>query len=456
LLLSGCTSWDLTGKVPKKGEPTSGENLWVPTVFAPSLGLKFEQAITGPMSCHTICITEEGKVYTFGRNDKGQLGTGDLGNRGAPTAVKGLEHLKIVKAAAGKTHSLFLTNQGEVWACGSNKFGELGIGKTSETEEKPKAITSTLGNKVVDIGAGIEFSMIVTEEGRVLSFGHPEHGALGHGTDGKYIISTGKEGFREMSTPTQIPTFHTSDVKGKDYLGPAVEPPKIKRVCCGNKHTICVDDEGCLWSWGYNGYGRLGLNDPHDRKRPTKVDFFTGPHAVKNFDLVTAGGATSAAVDGIGQLYTWGQIKKVGESQVRPWICQDLSGWRIRSIDFGNETFAIAADSNKEPRRPWIEGCTSVPQVITWGGGKYGELGYGPGKKSSANPDIVSALTETAVKTVCVGYGHTLYLLDPEADASSFPEYEPPADKPAAPAAKGTKRGAGGEAKGAPAKKKKK
>jgi hypothetical protein len=48
----------------------------------------------------------------------------------------------------------------------------------------------------------------------------------------------------------------------------------------------------------------------------SQVEFFQGPHAIKNFDLVTAGGATSGAVDGIGQLYTWGQIKKVGESQV--------------------------------------------------------------------------------------------------------------------------------------------
>mmetsp|Transcript_2901 Transcript_2901/g.6754 ORF Transcript_2901/g.6754 Transcript_2901/m.6754 type:complete len:459 (-) Transcript_2901:95-1471(-) len=455
LLLSGCTSWEVTGKVVKKGEPVSGENLFLPTYFAATAGLKFAKAFSGPMSCHSVCITEEGKCYAFGRNQAGQLGVGDLGNRANPTLIKGLEHLNIVKAACGKTHTLFLSSGGEVWVCGSNKFGELGIGKTSDQEEKPKAITSTLGNKVVDIGAGVEFSMIVTEEGRVLSFGHPEYGALGHGTDGKYIISTGREGFREMPTPTQIPTWHTSDIKGKDYLGGAVDAPKIKRVFCGNKHTLCLDEEGCLWSWGYNGYGRLGLNDPHDRKRPCKVDFFTGPHAIKNFDLVAAGGATSGAVDGIGQLYTWGQIKKVGESQVRPWICQDLSGWRIRSMSFGNESFAIAADSNKEPRRPWIEGCESVPHVITWGGGKYGELGYGPGKKSSANPDIVASLTETVVQAVQAGYGHTLYLLGPDADAEKFPTYDPPEDKPVS-ASAGKKRGASGDAKGAPAKKKKK
>ncbi len=48
-----------------------------------------------------------------------------------------------------------------------------------------------------------------------------------------------------------------------------------------------------------------------------QVEFFQGPHAITNPNLFTAGGATSGAVSGLGQLYTWGQIKKVGESQVR-------------------------------------------------------------------------------------------------------------------------------------------
>ena len=53
--------------------------------------------------------------------------------------------------------------------------------------------------------------------------------------------------------------------------GNIVEPPVIKRIYCGKKHTLAVDEDGGIWSWGNNGYGRLGLNDPHDRKRPCKV-----------------------------------------------------------------------------------------------------------------------------------------------------------------------------------------
>ncbi|KAJ1490362.1 regulator of chromosome condensation 1/beta-lactamase-inhibitor protein II [Baffinella frigidus] len=190
--------------------------------------------------------------------------------------------------------ALFLSSGGELWSAGSNKFGELGIGKTTDKGvglEKPQKIANNFASKVVDISCGVEFSMCVTEDGRVFSFGHPEFGALGHGTDGKYIISTAKEGFREESTPKHIQAWHMSDNKGKDYLGAMAEAPSIKRVFCGNKHTLAVDENGGLWSWGNNGYGRLGLNDPHERKRPCKIEFFEGPHAIKNFDLVVAGKA---------------------------------------------------------------------------------------------------------------------------------------------------------------------
>ena len=102
------------------------------------MGLKFSAAFTGPMACHTICVTADGKCYGFGRNDKGQLGVGDSISRNRPTLIKALESVNIKKAAIGKTHTLFLSESGEVWVAGSNSFGQLGIGKVSDTEERAR------------------------------------------------------------------------------------------------------------------------------------------------------------------------------------------------------------------------------------------------------------------------------------------------------------------------------
>jgi alpha-tubulin suppressor-like RCC1 family protein len=43
--------------------------------------------------------------------------------------MQALENVRVVKAAAGKNHTLFLTSGGEVWVCGGNQFGQLGLGK---------------------------------------------------------------------------------------------------------------------------------------------------------------------------------------------------------------------------------------------------------------------------------------------------------------------------------------
>jgi alpha-tubulin suppressor-like RCC1 family protein len=93
-------------------------------------------------------VTTEGRCYSFGRNDKGQLGLGDSISRNLPTLIKALENVKIEKAAIGKNHTFFLASTGEVWVAGSNNFGQLGLGKVSDSEDKARQQPS-LGSKVI-------------------------------------------------------------------------------------------------------------------------------------------------------------------------------------------------------------------------------------------------------------------------------------------------------------------
>mmetsp|Transcript_89355 Transcript_89355/g.238980 ORF Transcript_89355/g.238980 Transcript_89355/m.238980 type:complete len:233 (+) Transcript_89355:735-1433(+) len=118
-------------------------------------------------------------------------------------------------------------------------------------------------------------------------------------------------------------------------------------------------------------------------------------------------------------------VTKYRMLQIRPFISQDLAGWRVRSLSFGNESFLIASDANKEPRRPWVEGCESVPHVISWGGGKCGELAYGTTKKSSANPDVVTPLTGLQVTAVAAGASHSVFLLAADQAVDALPTLEP-------------------------------
>jgi alpha-tubulin suppressor-like RCC1 family protein len=67
-----------------------------------------------------FAITETGAVYAWGRNEKGQLGLGDTKDRKCPTLVNALSGYRIVKAATGRNHSLFLTGKYELKSLTSN------------------------------------------------------------------------------------------------------------------------------------------------------------------------------------------------------------------------------------------------------------------------------------------------------------------------------------------------
>lgn len=68
-----------------------------------------------------------GKVYTFGHNMNGQLGLGDTRNHYQPEIVKSLLKKNITSISAGWSHTLVLTDQGDFYACGSGKYGEMYI-----------------------------------------------------------------------------------------------------------------------------------------------------------------------------------------------------------------------------------------------------------------------------------------------------------------------------------------
>lgn len=64
--------------------------------------------------------------FSFGYNELAQCGTGDQNNIFSPKVVQFSENLNIVSVAAGEFHSLFLSDDGTVFACGDNSFGQCG------------------------------------------------------------------------------------------------------------------------------------------------------------------------------------------------------------------------------------------------------------------------------------------------------------------------------------------
>jgi len=139
---------------------------------------------------HSMVLTDQGAVLSFGHGEGGQLGHGDEVSQPVPKVIEALRGARVVAIAAGGNHSMVLTDDGTVLSFGAGLHGQLGHGDEEESESEcwegikqlvPKVIEALRGVRVVAIAAGTWHSMVLTDEGEVLSFGEGENGQLGHG-----------------------------------------------------------------------------------------------------------------------------------------------------------------------------------------------------------------------------------------------------------------------------------
>ncbi|GAA0166503.1 hypothetical protein LIER_21644 [Lithospermum erythrorhizon] len=380
LLYCGTTMWDAIGR--RKLSPEG--NLVAPTRMRPLVGIDIRFVAAGCASCHCVALDVDGRCYTWGRNDKGQLGHGDTVQRDNPTVVSHLTKHKIVRAAAGKSHTVVLSDDMLSHAFGWNKHGQLGIGSTrNEIEAFPVPCQVS---DVKTIACGGEFTVWLTsaEGASILTAGLPQYGQLGHGTDNEY-----------NTKDSSVRLAYEAQPRPKAIASLAGET--IVKVACGTNHTVAVDASGCVYTWGYGGYGRLGHREQKDEWSPRRIDIFTKRNVLPPNAVVSAGSANSACTAAGGQLYMWGKIKNTGDDWMYPKALMDLSGWNIRCMDSGSMHHFVGADSS----------------CISWGHAQSGELGYGPnGQKSSAIPKKVEILEGMHVVSVACGFAHSLVVVD--------------------------------------------
>nr|ACF87469.1 unknown [Zea mays] len=83
---------------------------------------------------HTVCTSVDGDVYSFGGNQFGQLGTGSDQAETVPKLVDAtsLENKNARSVSCGARHSAIITDEGEVFCWGWNKYGQLGLGDSMD------------------------------------------------------------------------------------------------------------------------------------------------------------------------------------------------------------------------------------------------------------------------------------------------------------------------------------
>ena len=182
-----------------------------------------------------IAKDSNGKLYSWGDNEYGQLGNGTTVNSSMPVCISDIESspLKgknIVDVYGG---SIAKDSNGKLYSWGSNSSGQLGNGTTANSS-MPVCISDIensplKGKKIVDVYDKLYGDIIVKDNnGKLYSWGSNSSGQLGNGTT------------KNSSMPVCISDIENSSLKGKD----------ITEVFNYGSNKIAKDTDGKLHSWG--------------------------------------------------------------------------------------------------------------------------------------------------------------------------------------------------------------
>ncbi|XP_014799704.1 PREDICTED: probable E3 ubiquitin-protein ligase HERC4 [Calidris pugnax] len=140
-------------------------------------GIPLAQIAAG--GAHSAAVSLSGAVYSWGKNDFGQLGLGDTKDRSCPSYIGALEHWKTVFIACGADHTAALSKEGLVCTFGAGGAGQLGHNST-RNELRPRVVAELCGARVSQIACGRWHTLVyVPSLDKVYAFGAGEKGELG-------------------------------------------------------------------------------------------------------------------------------------------------------------------------------------------------------------------------------------------------------------------------------------
>ena len=190
----------------------------------------------------TNCIDTNGNVYVWGKNASHQLGLGDIKQINIPIKLNSLS--KITAISSGAYHTLALDVYGSAYSWGCNDFGQVGI-TYKDVCELPQQIIFPDASIIKAVGCGEWYSMVLTQNGDVYSWGSNGWGQLG-------LLDK-----QMVRTPCKI------------------NLSRVMTVSCGHQFTILVTIDEHVYVCGNNIQKQLGWgnNGPRDQCIPKKIEF---------------------------------------------------------------------------------------------------------------------------------------------------------------------------------------
>jgi alpha-tubulin suppressor-like RCC1 family protein len=320
-------------------------------------------------------VAEEG-IFVWGRNEWGQLGVGHTTDQISPIKLESLDPHDIVNISCGYRHTLAVTRGGELWSWGRNEYGELGLGDSGKgnKREKPERVLGSLVHERVSLVAAGEvlqgFSVAVTEDGRLFSWGDNSSGQLGHGDSLK------------RCSPSEI-KFNFSE--------------KIVQISAGYGHAIALTEQGNVWVWGLNNHGQLGVDGGRGNKTiPTKLELS------EKIISVACGGWFSGALSQSGELYLWGDNEdgQLGRGK------DDSDPRSPQKITFSEKIVSFSCGGYH------VLALTEKGNLFSWGRNDFGQTGQGVQEEAIIEPREIPFDFKGQISGIASGCLHSLVFTD--------------------------------------------
>ncbi|MCL2106747.1 MAG: hypothetical protein FWH26_06810 [Oscillospiraceae bacterium] len=317
-------------------------------------------------SNHTVYLRSDGTVWTWGANWVGQLGymlPEPEYYKATPSQVMDLSG--IIAVSAGGSFSLALSSDGTVWSWGDNSNGQLGIGST----EIADGVQQVLGlESIIAISAGNDFGAALSSDGFVWTWGRNNYMQLGSGTDTNRSIA--------------------GQVLGEGGSGFLTG---IEKIAAGYDYMLALKSNGTVWSWGGNSAGSLGIGTSGFSERkssPVQVHGIGGVGVLTGIQNIAAGGSISLTVKASdGSMAAWGHNRygQLGDgtddnNRESPVAVVGLTG--VTAVSAGNyHAVALKSDGT----------------VYTWGWNRSGQLGDGSDTDSNVPKRVIAVSNAVAV-----------------------------------------------------------
>ena len=285
-------------------------------------------------SKHMAALTHSGQVYTLGAGSEGQLGHGSTANSMQPQLVGGLASRAVAQVACGKSHSVALTAEGDVYTWGGGDAGQLGSGRTGPSFV-PRYVSALQGTPVAMIATGASHCAALSVYGRVYTWGEALCGQLGHGKP-----------LHAQKLPVEV-----------------ADLPDCQAVACGDCHTVALTAEhGDVYAWGLATRG-----PPTSRKATASPERLDGLD--ERIESVVCGGGSTLLTTASGGVLCWpGSGREVCRVALPP-------GVRVTRMVCGGEAALLFVETSITRIAPVCAPLAGGTTLTLHGAGFYASSG---------------------------------------------------------------------------------